>query len=173
MDTTIKYEDYAFIGYDFLTTAYYLVNTKEDFNFRLGKKVVFAKFFNDKIFEKIVISGDDSDTESGKLLLSEGALVVEMQLILEDDGDEYLFTLKGKEMAFNGFKAPNIELYGDPDEYEGSIIDKIAMCGKAFELFDDFFGSFIKIRINDEKWNKARLDIINFSKIDRQQVNNK
>lgn len=164
MDTTIKYVNYEFLGRDFLTKIYYDCNTKTDFNFELGQKIVFTKFNNDKPYEKTTISGDYSDTQTAKILLSEGALITELQLLLYKDSEVYTFTLKAADIALNGLKMPKIELEAkEEDMFAGSLIIKVNMIDSIFYELDLLYKDFINLRCSDE-WNNVRNDIIVFTK---------
>ena len=162
MDISTKYNDYANIGYEFLTYLYYNANTSIDINYELGKKIVFAKFVNDKIYEKTVISGEDSDTLSGDLLLSEGALVIEMQLILNLDSQIPIY-IKTKDFNFSGIKMPKLE-EGDDNDF----LYRIDYVDQALNYFDFIFDEFIKLRISNE-WEDKRMEIINYANQNNRQ----
>lgn len=168
MDLSIKYNNYKFIGYEFLTSVYYLINKKKNNkvdsgdNYSIGKKIVFGKFENGKIFEKTTISGNNDNEDNGKLLLSDNALVIELNIIINYEGDQYSYALKGDDLSLNSLKTPPVEVYGESDEYEGSIIEKVNMCKDAFMLLDKLFKNFIELRMSD-KWDKFKIDIINYA----------
>lgn len=163
MDATIKYVNYEFLGRDFLTKIYYDCNTKTYFNFELGQKIVFTKFANGKPYEKTTISGDYSDTQTAKILLSEGAVITELQLLLYKDSEVYTFTLKAADLALNSLKMPKIELGEEENVFAGSLLIKVKMIDDIFYELDSLYKDFIELRCSDE-WNNVRNNIIAFTK---------
>ena len=163
MDISTKYNDYQSLGQEFLTYLYFKANT-ENTNYKLGKKVVFTKFDDKKPIEKTTISGDDTDTQAGRLLLSENAIITEMQIILNDDSDDYIVTLKASDLNFNGFKTPKVEVYNNLDEYEGSIIEKMSLIEIAFNKLDEMYKEFIDMKFS-EKYDEYKLQLQIFANI--------
>jgi len=155
MDISTKYNEYANIGYEFLTYLYYNANTNTDINYELGKKIVFAKFIDDKIYEKTVISGEGSDTLSGNLLLSEGALVIEMQLLFNLDSQVPIY-IKAKDFNFSGIKMPKLEEADDND-----FLLRLDYIERVLNYFNYIFDEFIKLRISNE-WEDKRLEIVEY-----------
>ena len=163
MDISTKYNDYQSLGQEFLTCLYFKANTAKP-NYELGKKVVFTKFDDKKPIEKTTISGDDTDTQAGRLLLSENAIITEMQIILNDDSDDYTVTLKASDLNFNGFKTPKVEVYNNLDEYEGSIIEKMSLVEIAFNKLDEMYKEFIDMKFS-ERYDEYKLELKEFANI--------
>jgi len=171
MDISTKYNDYQSLGQEFLTCLYFKANTQKT-NYELGKKVVFTKFDDEnKPIEKTTISGDYSDTQTGRLLLSENAIITEMQIKLFEevdegieipDSDKYIVTLKASDLSFNGFKTPKVEI--NDSEYEASVILKMNLIETAFNILDDLYKQFIDIRFS-EKYEDYKLQLKEFANI--------
>jgi len=158
MDISTKYNDYQNLGQEFLEYLYLKANLN-DLNYELGKRIVFAKFDDNKIIEKTVISGDYSDSKTGKLLLVENAKIIEMQILISEDNiaeatkdDKYHITLKASDLSLNGFKTPKIETT-QTDDYMGSILLKMEQVEIAFKLVDELYKQFLDIRLNADLYD--------------------
>lgn len=170
MDVSNKYNDYQSLGQEFLTCLYFKANTQKT-NYELGKKVVFTKFDDEKKpIEKTTISGDYSDTQTGRLLLSENAIITEMQVLFYEDedvqvsdSDKYIVTLKASDLSFNGLKTPKIETL-KAEEYESSILLKLESIEIVFEILDELYKEFLEMRFSD-KYDEYKLQLKEFANI--------
>lgn len=128
-------EDYDFLGNEFLTWLWFKMET-QNFDCVPGSKIVLSK---EK--ESVTIKGEESDLIIGKVALTDGFVVSEMNIVY----DGYSFTLKGSELAFNGLKTPKVEL----DESEGLILENIYFVEEVSEKLESLFKEFILLRVDN------------------------
>lgn len=147
MDIVEMLEDYVFIGNEFLTWLWFKMDIQE-VDCYPGNKIVLS---GDK--ECISIKGEDSDLIIGKVALTDGLVVTEMNIAY----NSLSFTLKGSDLALNGFKTPKIKGDGSENEEEGLILENIYFVEKAFEKLDNLFDEFINVRMNN--WNNEIIRI--------------
>lgn len=141
MDVVDMYEDYGFLGNEFLTWMWFKMETQpEEFNCIPGSKIVLTK---EK--ESVTIKGEESDLIIGKIALLDGFIVTEMNLHIES----YSFTIKGSDMSFNGLKMPKVEKDGSENEEEGIILEKIYLIQDVSEKLDTLFKEFIQLRVDN------------------------
>lgn len=142
MDVVDMYEDYGFLGNEFLTWLWFRMEAQEPEEFPClpGSKIVLTK---EK--ESVTIKGEESDLMIGKIALLDGFVVTEMNLRIES----YSFTLKGSDMSFNGLKMPKVEGDGSENEEEGIILEKIYLIQDVSEKLDTLFKEFIELRLGE------------------------
>lgn len=141
MDVVDMYEDYGFLGNEFLIWMWFKMETQPEENPCLpGSKIVLTK---EK--ESVTIKGEESDLVIGKIALLDGFVVTEMNLRIES----YSFTLKGYDMSFNGLKTPKVEKDGSENEEEGIILEKIYLIQDVSEKLDSLFKEFIQLRVDN------------------------
>ena len=168
MSLTEKYENYGFMGYEFLTALYYEANTSTTCKFELGKKIVLAKFENDKIYEKVTISASESDSYSGCLLLSEGALVIEMQVNFHIDDVETTAYLRGKDLNISGLKMPK-KNKDEESEFESDLILNIDFVDSVWFMIDTAYYEFIQLRVDEDKWEEYRRKLAEYFRTDQNE----
>ena len=92
LDIAVSYNRFKFIGYEFLTWLWYIIENKPNFiefidgrnvegAVEIGNRIVFENRSGDDIKESITIKGDDAGLEEGILSLKKGAWVTELNLI--------------------------------------------------------------------------------------------
>lgn len=152
MDMTVMYEDYKHIGDEFLTWIWYQTDKVKDFNFSVGSKVVFSR---EK--DTVTIKGEESDIIVGKVAMSDGFIVSEMQLIYSADDPRFSFTLKGQDLILKGLKVPATQ--NDGDDMDGYIIEKMSYVEEIYSAVDKLFKEFILIRVDEDEWNNVTQSI--------------
>ncbi len=156
LDIATGYNKYKFLGNDFLTWLWYLIENdikiKELINseyniitFQIGNSIVLENSLGDKLKEKISIKGDEAGLEEGKTALKKGAVVTSINLILEIDNEEYKFSIKGESLNITGFKTPSFKTENN-EEIEGAILEKAFFCEKIYTFIDTLFSKFIEKR---------------------------
>ena len=156
LDIATGYNKYKFLGNDFLTWLWYLIENdikiKELINseyniitFQIGNSIVLENSLGDKLKEKISIKGDEAGLEEGKTALKKGAVVTSINLILEIDNEEYKFSIKGESLNITGFKTPSFKTENN-EEIEGAILEKAFFCEKIYNFIDALFNKFIEKR---------------------------
>lgn len=150
MDVVDMYEEYPFIGNEFLTWMWFSCETKRDFEFALGNKIVFAR---DK--DTISIKGDESEAIVGKVAMLDKYVVSEMQLIYSSDDPRFVFTMKGFDLSMNGLKLPKVEGDGSDNEEEGLVLERIYLIEEVSSVIDKIFKEFILERFDTSEWPKT------------------
>src|SRR5512137_2411400 len=126
LDLSVAYSRYRFLGDEFLTWLWYLVETGPDafrsadpdcLALEIGNRVVLENR-KGKSIERITIKGDDAGLEEGKMALKKGALVTELALVFKTGNHEWQFSIKGESLNLNNLKAPGPALPQSPEEME-------------------------------------------------------
>lgn len=172
LDIATAYNKYKFLGNDFLTWIWFLIETdaditqlihaKELISLEVGNSIVLENKLGDKSTEKISIKGDQAGLEEGTTALKKGAFVTQINLICKMDEQEYKFTIKGESFNVTGLKTPKIDLSGKDDEMEGLVLEKAYLSFKIFELIDTLFLKYIEQRTSEDWKNKGLKDITNW-----------
>ena len=164
LDIATGYNKYKFLGNDFLTWIWYLIenniNIKELIDFKaqtitleIGNSIVLENSLGDKLKEKISIKGDEAGLEEGKTALKKGGVVTHINLILNIDTEEYKFSIKGESINISGFKTPSFKSE-KKEELEGAILEKAFFTEKIYNFIDTLFNKFIEKKSSDSFINK-------------------
>ncbi len=169
LDIATAYNKYKFLGNDFLTWIWFLIETSKDISsildmkdkvsLEVGNSIVLENRLKDNSKEKISIKGDQAGLEEGTTALKKGAFVTQINLICRINEDEYRFTIKGESLNVTGLKTPKTDLSKNQDEIEGLVLEKAGLCFKIFEVIDTLFLKYIKQRSSDE-WKSQGLQEI-------------
>ena len=172
LDIATAYNKYKFLGNDFLTWIWFLIETDQDISkiiqssniiqLDVGNAIVLENRLGDKSVEKISIKGDQAGLEEGTTALKKGASVTQINLICTINEEEYKFTVKGESLNFTGLKTPKMDLSGKDDEMEGMVLEKAYLCFKVFDLMDALFIRFIDQRTSKEWHQKGLQDMKNW-----------
>lgn len=164
LDIAAAYNKFAFLGYEFLTWLWYLIEKdrpllsqidEELTGLDIGNRLVLENRAFENV-ENITIKGDDAGLEEGILALRKGAIVVEMNLVYRSGDHEWRFTIKGESFHLANLKSPETAPIETQDDREGVILEKIFLYEKAFQGVDRLYGYFIKQRISSD-WNDTVL----------------
>jgi hypothetical protein len=167
LDIAVAYNKYKFLGNEFLTWLWYVIETDISLgeltqikdrliSIKIGNSIVLENSMGDDTKEKISIKGDDAGLEEGTMALKKGGVVTEMNLNLKIDEAEYRFTIKGESMNITGLKVPASGKIEGPDEVEGAVLEKVFLCNTVFEIIDALYSAYIKRRISDT-WTSGDL----------------
>lgn len=169
LDIATAYNRYKFLGNDFLTWVWYLIETGQDITtlikssdpvtLDIGNSIVLENKLGDKSKENITIKGDQAGLEEGTTALKKGAHVTQINLMCKINEDEYRFTIKGESFNVTGLKTPKTDLSKDGDEIEGLVLEKAFFCLKIFEVIDSLFLKFLERRTSDDPEFKGLRDI--------------
>ena len=173
LDIATAYNKYKFLGNDFLTWIWFLIETdynissllniKDMVTLEVGNSIVLENKLGDKSKEKITIKGDQAGLEEGTTALKKGAWVTLINLICKINEDEYKFTINGESFNITGLKTPKTDLSKrDADEIEGLVLEKSFFCFKIFEVIDTLFLKYIEQRTSDDWNHKGLQDIKNW-----------
>ena len=161
LDIATAYNRYKFLGHEFLTWLWYLMETDGDrlgqtqpqsLFLALGKRIVLENPREDHA-EKITIKGDYANFEAGMLPLRQGSLVTELSLEAKSAEMTWTFTLKGESLSVSAMKMSTTGPIESLDDVEGAVLEKIYLIETILQFIDTLFERFIKIRVSDD-WNK-------------------
>jgi len=160
LDIATAYNKYSFLGNEFLTWIWYLVETDQDITrlsgseepvtLEIGNSLVLENNLGDKSKEKITIKGDQAGLEEGTTALKKGAQVTDINLICKIGEEDYKFSIKGESFNITGLKTPSIDTSTSEDEIEGMVIEKTYLLLKVTKVIDTLFLKYIEKRISDD-----------------------
>lgn len=162
LDVSVSYNRYKFLGHEFLTWLWFLIEkdraflgriTKNKVSLHIGNRIVLENHIHDAM-ESITITGDEAGLEEGLLALQKGAVVTEMNLVLTFDENKWRFTLKGETLSFSGLKTPDVGAVETGEDVEGAVLEKNYLYAQAIRFTEKLFKRFIKLRVS-EAWNKT------------------
>jgi len=169
LDIATAYNKYKFLGNDFLTWIWFLIETQKNISdllkrtdtvtLEVGNGIVLENNLGDKSTEKISIKGDQAGLEEGTTALKKGAFVTQINLICKINEDEYRFTIKGESLNVTGLKTPKTDLAKTEDQIEGVILEKAGLCFQIFNIIDTLFLDYISKRTSDDWSGKGFSDL--------------
>jgi hypothetical protein len=163
LDIAIAYNRYKFLGNEFLTWLWFVMETDPDLfrqvddecvSFEIGDKIVLEKREKD-VLEVVSIKGDNAGREEGKLSLKKGSVVTAMNLLYHSGSEKWRFSLKGESFGISGLKTPETGRVETREDMEGAILEKIFLVEKAVSFLKSLFARFLGVRLSDEwegKW---------------------
>lgn len=171
LDIATAYNKYIFLGNEFLTWIWFLIEqdkdiaaimeSKEPISMEIGNSLVLENNLGDKSKEKITIKGDKAGLEEGTTALKKGAFVTELNLLCKmGEEEEYKFTIKGESFNITGLKTPATQTTKSEDELEGMVLEKAYLLLKVTQVIDTLFLKYIEQRISDD-WKSKGLQEIN------------
>ncbi len=158
MDISVAYKRYQFLGSEFLSWLWFVIeNHQDDLNtldadfiaLEIGNQVVFENSTPDSS-EKISIRGDDAGLEEGMLALKKGALVTEINLVYHTGEHRIKLTLKGESLHVTGLKIPETAAIESAEDIEGGVLESVFWFDKVFGFIDGLFNKFIHLRLSDQ-----------------------
>ncbi len=169
LDIATAYNKYKFLGNDYLTWIWFLIetdhnissllNTKDHVSLEVGNSIFLENKLGDKSKEKITIKGDQAGLEEGTTALKKGAYVTQINLVCKINEDEYKFTIKGESFNITGLKTPKTDISNKKEEMEGLVLEKAYFCLNIFNVIDTLFLKYIEQRTADN-WNVKGLQDI-------------
>ena len=118
LDVAVAYNRYKFLGEEFLTWLWYVIENDQNLikNFdkdfvalEVGNRIVFENRRNDSD-ERITIKGDRANLEEGILALKKGGLVTELNMIYRSGEFRWQFTVKGESLNISSLITPKTDL---------------------------------------------------------------
>lgn len=165
LDIAVAYNRFSFIGNEFLTWIWYLIESDPDkitdsqnhlIPLTIGNHIVLENKGKEDKMEVISIKGDDADLKEGKLALKKGAVVTELNLAFAENELAYQFNIKGESLHLTGLKPPETGKVEKKEELDGAILEKYFLYGRVCDVVDALFKRFILLRLS-ESWNKESL----------------
>jgi hypothetical protein len=160
LDVALAYRRYQFLGEEFLTWLWYLIEKepgrlpridKQLAALEIGRRMVIIKRGSGENDETVTIKGANAEMDEGLLALKKGGMVAELHLIYRSGDNEWQFNLKGESLNISSLKVPETGKIESDDEIEGAVIEKIYLLGQIVNLVNALFRSFVKLRVGP-KW---------------------
>jgi hypothetical protein len=157
LDIAIAYNRYKFLGNDFLTWLWFIVETGSNRLRRLdtdlvsitvGSRMVLENTRNNAK-ETVTIKGDNAGLEEGRLAIKKGAVVAEIHLSYKTGTQHFEFNLKGESLNISGLKLPETGPVETPEDLEGVVLEKIYLIEKVVGLVNLLFSHFVHLRLSN------------------------
>lgn len=161
LDVAIAYNRYRFLGNEFLTWLWYILENRSaqlteidaDLSaLKIGNRMVLENSRSEGL-ETITIKGDDAGLEEGLVALKKGALVSEMNLLYRSGDNTWQFNLKGESLNISSFRTPETAGTETKEDIEGAVLEKIFLYEKVIRFVEITFRHFVHLRIS-ENWDK-------------------
>ena len=161
LDVSVSYDRYKFLGYEFLTWLWFIMENRQDIlkksdnelvSLDIGNCVVLENNKNDTN-ESITIKGDKAGLEEGILSLQKGAVVTELNLVYKAGNNEWRFNIKGESLNISSLKTPETGPVETKDDIEGILLEKVFLYEKIFVLMNNLYKHFISLRVTG-RWEK-------------------
>ena len=160
LDVAISYSRYKFIGYEFLTWLWFVMENQpqllrqvdnELVSLDVGNRMVLENNRNEDV-QSVTIKGDPAGLEEGLLALRKGAVVTELKLVYKAGNNEWRFGLKGESLNMSSLKPPPVGTVERSEDVEGAVLEKIFLYEKIFSLVNNIYKAFIQLRVSD-RWD--------------------
>ncbi len=160
LDVSVAYNRYKFLGNEFLTWLWFIMDADQTSIVKTNKDMVSLEMDNrivlenslDNRVENIRIKGDDAGLEEAKLSLQKGGIVTELNFSLKTGEHEWKFNIKGESLNISSLKSPETGKIEKKEDVEGAVLEKIYLYEKVVSLIENLYKQFIHIRISN-KWN--------------------
>ena len=158
LDIAIAYNRYRFLGNEYLTWLWYLIENetrklnhldKDLTSLEIGNRMVLENIHGEAV-ETITIKGDEAGLEEGILALKKGALVNEINFLYSCGDQTWKFNLKGESLNISSLKTPETGKIENKEDIEGAVLERIFLCDKVVEFVEKSFHFFILTRLSDD-----------------------
>ena len=157
LDVAVAYTRYQFLGEEFLTWVWFLIDNDQDFFKNFDKDYVALEVGNRIVFEnrrkeaaeRLTIKGDGASLEEGIVALKKGALVTELNVVYKSSELTWQFTLKGESLNISSLSIPSTAPAESEEDLEGVVLERIFLFEKIVKLTENLFSHFIKLRVSD------------------------
>jgi len=163
LDISVAYNRYKFLGNEFLTWLWFMIETDQNrlrrydpdlVSLNIGSRLVLENTRNNAK-ETITIKGEDANLEEGLLSLKKGAVVTEIHLSYKAGAHHWQFSLKGESLNISKLKLPETGPVETPEDLEGAVIEKTYLIETVISLLNNLFSHFVKLRVSDEWRNQT------------------
>ena len=164
LDVAVAYSRYQFLGEEFLTWLWFIIEKKQELIQDFDKEFVALEVGNRVVFEnrrkesteRVTIKGDGASLEEGILALQKGALVSELNVVYKSSELSWQFTLKGESLNISSLSIPNIGGLESEDDIEGIVLEKIFLYDKVLLLLQKLYAHFARLRVS-ETWQRKEV----------------
>jgi hypothetical protein len=162
LDVAIAFNRYKFLGFEFLTWLWFLMDQDHKkikklvpdlVSLQIGNRIVLENQRNETV-ETITIKGDDAGLEEGILSLKKGAVVTELNLSYKAGDQNWQFTVKGESLNISNLKTPETAPIETKEDIEGALIEKSYLYNQVLQLIDKLFTHFIQTRVSNN-WTQT------------------
>ena len=163
LDIAVAYNRYKFLGNEFLTWLWFMIETDQNrlrrydpllVSLNIGSRLVLENTRNNAK-ETITIKGEDANLEEGLLALKKGAVVTEIHLSYKAGAQHWQFSLKGESLNISNLKLPETGPVETKEDLEGAVIEKTYLAETVIGLVNNLFSHFVKLRVSDEWRNQT------------------
>ena len=158
LDLSVSYNRYKFLGHEFLTWLWFIIETDADrlkdaegqaVVLEIGDRIVLENNRQENV-ETITIKGSESELEEGRLALARGAVVNELNLRLAQQELLWIFDIKGESLSLSGLKLPEMTDLDVPDKdsKEAVVLEKMELCENAVSFVHHLYQEFATLRIS-------------------------
>jgi hypothetical protein len=167
LDIAIAYNRYKFLGNEFLTWLWFIIETSPkqlrrlDANLEsiaVGKRMALENT-RSNAKETITIKGDNAGMEEGRLAIKKGAVVTEIHLSYKTGAQHFEFNLKGESLNISNLKLPETGPVETPEDLEGVVLEKIDLIEKVDGLVNRLFSHFVHLRLSKTWDNQTAAQI--------------
>jgi hypothetical protein len=167
LDIAVAYNRYKFLGNEFLTWLWFMIETDQNrlrrydpdlVSLNIGSRLVLENTHNNAK-ETVTIKGEDANLEEGLLALKKGAVVTEIHLSYKTGAQHWQFSLKGESLNISNLKLPETGPVETPEDLESVVIEKAYLVEKVIGLINNLFSHFVKLRVSN-KWRNQMLSQI-------------
>jgi len=160
LDIAVAYNRYKFLGNEFLTWLWFMIETDQNRLRRYDPDLVSLNIgvlenTRNNTKETITIKGKDANFEEGLLSMKKGAVVTEIHLSYKSGAQHWQFSLKGESLNVSNLKLPETGPVETPEDLEGAVIEKAYLMEKVIGLVNNLFSHFVKLRVSDEWCNQT------------------
>ncbi len=174
LDIAVAYNRYRFLGNEFLTWIWFIIENDEETIRKCDDEVLSLDVGNRMVLEhrwangmeSVLIKGDAAGLEEGLLALSKGAAVTEINLIYKSGSIQWQFSLKGESLNFSGLKLPETAAGEQSEDMEGMVLEKLYLYEKPFKFVDELYRCFIELRLSPD-WQQTISQIKKWIQSDR------
>jgi len=160
LDVAISYNRYKFIGHEFLTWLWFVMENQPQVLKRVDNELVSLDVGNRMVLENnrnedvqsVTIKGDQAGLEEGFLALRKGAVVTELKLVYKAGNNEWRFGLKGESLNISSLKTPPVGTVDRREDVEGAVLEKVYLYEKIISLVNNLYKAFIHLRVS-ERWD--------------------
>ncbi len=156
LDVAIAYNRYRFLGDEFLTWLWFMVEKQPNelkildrdlITLEIGNRIALENRRNNGI-EIITIKGDDAGLEEGLLALKKGALVTDLNIVFRIAEQKWQFNIKGESLNISGLKTPETARPETKEGVEGCVLEKIYLYDKIICFIESLFQRFVCLRVS-------------------------
>ena len=157
LDVAVAYTRYQFLGEEFLTWLWFIIEKNQDLIKNFDKDFVALKIGNLIVFEnrkkesaeRVTIKGEGASLEEGVVAIKKGALVSELNMLYKSAELTWQFTLKGESLNISGLSLPSTDSPESDEDLEGYVLEKIFLYEKVLHVLENLFTHFTQQRVSD------------------------